>query len=231
MNRNTWDTGPVLQSGPPLQVAAAFTFRLPPGRLAGDGSQPHPMWDPFASGEQPIPFDTSPPESRKPIGRPPTRVERRCSVPSCGGVFLAKPGELARGGGRYCSAVCRSSARRKGATIRLDLLVASVPVRPRPPGAIALACATCGITFRVHPNRARPGRQAKFCSKACAGTRPRGPRPKRSARRESQFGGLACETCGQAVHAVTASDGKQGVSTGVKRWCSIECTAAYFGSK
>lgn len=169
---------------------------------------------------------------------PSARVERHCARPSCGEAFMAKPSEIARGAGRYCSALCRDLARRntpEGEARRISEQGPSpcegtpsrpVPSKPRPAPSIVLVCATCGAPFRVHPHRALPGRQAKFCSKPCANVCPkRRPNPKRGSRRESQFGGLHCETCG---HPVTGQRQEQSSSTGVKRWCSIECTAAYF---
>lgn len=167
------------------------------------------------------------------VGRPSTRIERHCLGPGCGAPFLAKPSEIARGGGQFCSAVCRTLARRKlmdkAATGKPQTGPAAtsasslVPARPRPPPPTALACRTCGSTFRVYPHRAMPGRQARFCSRICIMAEPRS-----NARRTPEFENDECQQCGKPV--VARADRRPARAAAVK-WCSIECTAAYFRTK
>lgn len=175
---------------------------------------------------------TGPQVSRR-IGRRPTRIERHCLGLGCGALFLAKPSEIARGGGQFCSAVCRTLARRKlldraaigkpetgpAATDASSL----VPARPRPPPPTALVCRTCGSIFRVYSHRALPGRRAKFCSRACIVSEPSS-----NARRTPKFGNDECQQCGEPV--VVRAD-QRSSRAAAARWCSIECTAAYFRTK
>lgn len=98
-------------------------------------------------------------DSKRIVGRngKPLRVERACG--QCQTVFLARPGEIARGAGRYCSLECRQRA--------LSLKVAGTSVQHTKPTEDAL-CGGCGGSFKVYPYRDVDGpRPARYCSRAC----------------------------------------------------------------
>ena len=172
-------------------------------------------------------------QARRRVGRPSNSLERHCLRPGCEASFLARPSELARGGGRFCSAVCRDLTRRKpsvGADINNTELgpavteaVCPVPLRPRPPPPTALVCRSCGSTFRVYPYRTMPGRRARFCSRTCIVAEPRC-----TARTTPVSENDGCQQCGKLV--VVRAD-QRSARAAAMRWCSIECTAAYFRTK
>lgn len=82
-------------------------------------------------------------------------------------MFEARPSEVARGGARYCSDLCRNEARSQG----IPALEAGRSTRRQAP--IEMRCEVCQTTFRVFPHRG-PGtsRQARYCSEKCATAPP-----------------------------------------------------------
>jgi hypothetical protein len=91
------------------------------------------------------------------LGRPSTKVDRTC--PICSLPFKAKPSEIARGSGRYCSFRCSDEAKRRD--------VVSLPERNRRKPQVERTCETCLATFLVYPYRATAARPARFCSTPC----------------------------------------------------------------
>ena len=84
------------------------------------------------------------------------KIERHCLA--CGKVFLKKPSEIAKWGGKYCSIACRSSDK--------DQSGANNPMWKG--GRIIRQCGICGRTFLRWPNQVtRSG--GKYCSTKCSG--------------------------------------------------------------
>ena len=102
------------------------------------------------------------PISVRKIGRPRKRLAVLCRI--CQKPFEALPCEVARGAGRYCSALCRDEAVRQ--RVKADI----APIRERQPSEVRI-CETCQREFRVYPYRANPVRSARFCSRACYSAR------------------------------------------------------------
>jgi len=71
-----------------------------------------------------------------------TTVPRICEI--CAKEFQARPIDISRGGGRFCSNTCLGISRRK---------------------KVKRVCQTCNKTFEVIPSNAQKG--AKFCSYEC----------------------------------------------------------------
>jgi hypothetical protein len=72
-------------------------------------------------------------------------VRRTCEA--CGAVFLAKPSQVGRGGGRFCSRPCSDS-------------------RPRQTTKVQQTCEACGRLFLTKASEIVRGR-GKFCSRDC----------------------------------------------------------------
>jgi len=98
-------------------------------------------------------------------GRPRVRLRVQCGI--CPQVFEARPSEIARGGGRYCSAECRNQARSQGIPALGDGKVA----KPVPP--IEVKCEVCQGSFHVYPYRGQDAaRRARYCSLTCLRASP-----------------------------------------------------------
>ena len=149
---------------------------------------------------------------RRRQGRPPTRIERQCVRAGCVAKFLAKPSEIARGSGLYCSRECRSTGRREGGPETRALVA-----KERRPPPIQLVCEGCAGSFNVYRYRAEGARTARFCSQRCKGlTAPPGAAPEAGA--ESVCANPACRRA-----FLPEEHARRAASAGESVHCSPQC--------
>ncbi len=118
-------------------------------------------------------------------------IERTCKV--CGARFKAKPSEVKKGCGQYCSLKCRG----------LSVEVREKIGRANGKKKAEIICIVCKKSFKVHPCRAGA---AKFCSRRCLklGKRKRVKR--------------ICQACGNGFESKPSD-----VKAGNGKYCSIHC--------
>lgn len=145
------------------------------------------------------------------IGRPRKRIRRTCGLAGCGKGFDAKPSEVARGAGIYCSRECRQAGRRAEAGQPSRLAA----VRPRAEPKVKLVCAGCGERFRVNPHRDTAERQARFCSARCRSERGLGADGGEVTERD-------CANCGEPFRFYASGEDPEGWR-GTRRHCSRRC--------
>ena len=157
-------------------------------------------------------------------------LNRRCQV--CGKPFYARPSDIKRGYGKYCSARCRIEGTRTGKYVKCaycgkEIYKTRGSIKRSKSGLLfcsvqcstayskkgqSVKCQTCGKTIWRAPWQARVG-GAKFCSRECAAESQR----KRVV--------VTCAYCGKEVYK-RPSESKHSKSG--LHFCSRRCSGTYF---